>query len=182
MRTGIPHTVIKISTTLRSEMQNLTHTSLPVRVQATRNVQATQPTTVRSGNPTVSHQLLTAQPTAMVHDIIDFQTPFVIAKNTKMAQLFDPKTPKTIKVNHTHTDAILATLKLHAHPEDGKLSSAVMTCTTFIKVKLASASHRRTKHTPSPGTVICTYVAGSMDVTGENVERYMVTFSDIVSR
>lgn len=139
-----------ISSTLHTSMKNRTHAPVPELLQITKKVRATQPTTVRSGNRTGSQNELKLQPTEMVCDGKDFQPPFGISRDTRTARLFNWH----LKLNHAHTDAIWATLKLHSHPDTVKLSSAVITCTDFDKGKLTRGPHRRTKHTASPGTVL----------------------------
>lgn len=85
------------------------------------------------------------------------------------------------KLSHAHTDAIRATLKLHGHTDAGRISSAVIKCTACNKGKLSGASHRRTKHMAAPGAVLCTDVVEPMDVTGEQGEKYIVTFTNVGS-
>lgn len=108
----------------------------------------------------------------MVYDRKDFQPAFGIPKDAKTARLFDWH----LKLNHAHTYAIRATLKLHARPDAGQLGSAVITCSASNKVKLARVPHRRTRYTASPVTVLCTDLAGPMDVTGK-LERDIIKHS-----
>lgn len=104
-------------------MQNRTQASVPALVQITQKEHTIHCNTVRSGNPTGSHHVLTPQSTEMVYDRKDCQPPFGIPKDAKTAPLLD----WNLTLNQAHTYAIRPMLKFHAHPDDGKLGSEVIT-------------------------------------------------------
>lgn len=83
---------------------------------------------------------------------------------------------------HATPTAIKHTLKIHAHPDDGCVSTEPMTFMVYIKSKLPRAPHRRVERTSPVGQVMFTDVGGPIYPTGPNQEKYNATFIDVGSR
>lgn len=87
-----------------------------------------------------------------------------------------------LSLNHANTDCIRRTLKMHGHPDAGRLSASVVTCSACKLAKLTRAPHRRTVHSAQPGHTLCTNIAGPIEPSGALVERYLTTFTDLATR
>lgn len=85
-------------------------------------------------------------------------------------------------MNHAHAESIRNTLKYHGHPDANALKTTKLSCSACKIGKMQRAPHRRVDRHVDVGKIMCTDVAGPLYPTGDNGERYIITFTDVGSR